>query len=217
MAANSEQRTVPACRRWPQPAGRPPERTRSHSGARARPRAHSMFPEPSETLPSSRGPAELDARVFPWYSGITAHFLFVIACSNADWSVSIVFIWTGGRSTSVTMAASRPRFRTSCRPSRNELNWPRAGSGFTASAAPLAYTTGAKAASFLPATTSTTSTWEKKSRMAAERNVSVVVVVAEPAADGGHGSNALSRPMRVDSPAARITPQKAGVRPMRAR
>ena len=54
--------------------------------------------------------------------------------------------------------------------------------------------------------------------MVAERNVSVVViVVAEPTADGGHGSNALSRPMRVDSPAARITPQKAGVRPMRAR
>src|SRR6185437_4627562 len=52
--------------------------------------------------------------------------------------------------------------------------------------------------------------------MLAERNVSVRAMRgSEPC--GGQGSRALSRPMRVDSPAARITPQKLGARVMRAR
>jgi hypothetical protein len=65
-----------------------------------------------------------------------------------------------------------------------------------------------------PTTTSTTSTWEKKRRIAAERKVSAGAEFAE---DGGHGRRALSRPMREDSPAARITPQRLVERAIRAR
>ena len=43
-------------------------------------------------------------------------------------------------------------------------------------------------------------------RIDAERNVSLEG--ACPAAGGGHGSKALSLPMREESPAARITPAK---------
>ena len=48
-----------------------------------------------------------------------------------------------------------------------------------------------------------------------------ITIIPLPDADlagcGGHGSKALSRPMREDSPAARITPQKAVVRAIRGR
>jgi hypothetical protein len=49
----------------------------------------------------------------------------------------------------------------------------------------------------------------------------VEVVVTEPdpkaAKDGGQGSSALSQPMREDSPAARITPQRLDVWAMKGR
>src|SRR5208337_2230296 len=50
-----------------------------------------------------------------------------------------------------------------------------------------------------------------------ERNVSAVTAetASEPEDAGGQGSSALSRPMREDSPAARITPQRAKDRAMR--
>src|ERR1700722_7360532 len=51
-----------------------------------------------------------------------------------------------------------------------------------------------------------------RDRMAAERNVSFG---PRPLPAGGHGSNALSMPMREDSPAARITPAKLGARTIR--
>src|SRR5262249_39969767 len=72
--------------------------------------------------------------------------------------------------------------------------------------AALIYTTGANAASFCPATTRTKSVERMSDFMAAERNVPLASPCAW--AFGGHGSRALSRPMRDDSPAARIRPAK---------
>jgi hypothetical protein len=52
-------------------------------------------------------------------------------------------------------------------------------------------------------------------RMAADRKV--FFDGGCPAVAGGHGSNALSAPMREDSPAARITPAKLAARDMPGR
>lgn len=52
---------------------------------------------------------------------------------------------------------------------------------------------------FCPATTMTRSVTRCKASMAEERNV-----------PPRHGNSALSRPMREDAPAARITPAKDG-------
>ncbi len=52
-------------------------------------------------------------------------------------------------------------------------------------------------------------------RIATERNVSFVG--AAPVPEGGHGSKALSRPMREESPAARISPAKLAARVMQAK
>src|SRR5579863_1821006 len=120
--------------------------------------------------------------------------------------------FAGGRSTSVIIAASRPRLRTSCNPTCKELNCPRAGSGLTTIDAPSAYATGATAASFLPATTMMKSVENESDRMAAERKVPLDG--GWPGVVGGQGSRALSAPMRDDSPAARITPAKLGARDM---
>src|SRR3981081_452969 len=68
--SQSKTRTGRRYLRSPLPAGHPPERTRSHPGARALHRARSLFREPSETLPASRGPPELGARVFPGIQGL---------------------------------------------------------------------------------------------------------------------------------------------------
>ena len=201
----------PAYSRWPSPADRPPERTRFHSAVRARSLAHSMMPGLSGTPPSSRGPRKLDARASPGTRESPPISFLSPPVRRQLRGFPIVSIRTGGRLTSVTIAASRPRLRTSCNPILNELNCPRDGSGFTTSDAPFAYTTGANAASFLPATTTTRSTCGSNICMAAERNVPLSAV---PAGCGGHGSNACSRPMCKDSPAARITPQKLGVRPI---
>ena len=54
---------------------------------------------------------------------------------------------------------------------------------------------------FLPPTTITMSLIGLRDRMASERNVPAVPLPLEA---GGHGKSALSRPMRVDWPAARI-------------
>src|SRR6476469_2772122 len=62
---------------------------------------------------------------------------------------------------------------------------------------------GANIGSFSPTTTMTRSQYVEKARIIAERNVPL------PEVPLGHGSSALSRPMRDDSPAARITPQKS--------
>src|SRR5579862_7673451 len=70
---------------------------------------------------------------------------------------------------------------------------------------------GASAAAFSPATTTTKSVASARDRIAAERKLSFD---RRPASTGGQGSNALSRPMREDSPAARITPAKLGARDM---
>src|ERR1700677_2499325 len=71
---------------------------------------------------------------------------------------------------------------------------------------------GTSAASFFPTTTTTKSVAGASERIAAERNVSLDG--ACPVASGGHGSKALSRPMREDSPAARITPAKLAAKVM---
>src|ERR1700722_297573 len=68
------------------------------------------------------------------------------------------------------------------------------------------------AASFLPATTIMKSVESESERIVADRNVSFVRGC--PSTAGGQGSNALSAPMREDSPAARITPAKLGARDM---
>src|SRR6478752_3329498 len=109
------------------------------------------------------------------------------------------------------MAASRPRFSTSRRPTCRELNCPRLGSGFTPTKAPLAYATGATLASLFPATITTKSVAADNDRIAEERNVPLEADCSEA---GGQGSKALSRPIREDSPAARITPAKLGARDM---
>src|SRR3954466_7610016 len=56
---------------------------------------------------------------------------------------------------------------------------------------------------------STKSVERDNERIAAERKVSFV-----PSEEGGHGSSALSLPMRVDSPAAKMTPAKLAERDM---
>ena len=117
----------PAYSRWPSPADRPPERTRFHSAVRALSLAHSMMPGLSGTPPSSRGPRELDARAFPGTRESPPISFLSLARSKAASSFPIVSIRTGGRSTSVTIAASRPRLRTSCSPTLKELNCPRSG------------------------------------------------------------------------------------------
>src|SRR5579864_6020851 len=117
----------------------------------------------------------------------------------------------GGRSTNVMIAASRPRFSTSRSPSCRELNCPRLGSRFTRTKAPLEYATGARLASLFPATITTKSVAADKERIADDRKVPLEADCSEA---GGQGSKALSRPMREDSPAARITPAKLGARDM---
>src|SRR5438309_7806438 len=109
----------------------------------------------------------------------------------------------GGRSTSVTIAASRPRLSTSCRPTSKELNWPCCGFGFTVRNAAWESAIGAKLGAFAPATTITSSVAGCRARIAAERNV-----------PSRQGRSALSRPMREDAPAARITPANEGERAM---
>src|SRR5580700_7484130 len=74
---------------------------------------------------------------------------------------------------------------------------------------------GASAASFSPTTTRTKSAADERERIAAESKVSLPAVC--PATSGGHGSRALSRPMREDCPAARITPAKLAARVMQRR
>src|SRR6202167_3220479 len=71
---------------------------------------------------------------------------------------------------------------------------------------------GTSAASFFPTTPTTKSVAGASERIAAERNVSLHGPC--PVASGGHGSKALSRPMREDSPAARITPAKLAAKVM---
>jgi hypothetical protein len=66
---------------------------------------------------------------------------------------------------------------------------------------------------FLPATTITISEKALRDSIADERKVCPDVA---PLA-GGQGSRALSVPMRDDSPAARITPQKLGAPVMNGR
>ena len=62
----------------------------------------------------------------PENSGTTAQ-IFCGADANVSRSNCTVAALTGGRSTSVITAASRPRFNTSCSPTCRELNWPRLG------------------------------------------------------------------------------------------
>src|SRR6266849_10882518 len=136
------------------------------------------------------------------------------AVSNAARNIPSVEAVAGGRSTSVIMAASRPRFRTSRNPTRRELNCPSSGAGLRTRDPPAAYTAGARVSSLFPATTTTRSVKGLRARMVAETNVSPENGM--PDATGGHGSRALSEPMRVDSPAASITPHQLGARLMRA-
>src|SRR5579862_2590023 len=60
---------------------------------------------------------------------------------------------------------------------------------------------------FLPATTITRSEKPCSKSMVAPRKVFATGV---PSATGGQGSSALSRPMRLEKPADRITPQMLG-------
>src|SRR5437660_3803055 len=71
---------------------------------------------------------------------------------------------------------------------------------------------GVRAASFCPATTITKSVERARERIAAERKLSDDGTCRSDV--GGHGSSALSRPMREDSPAARMTPAKLTDRDM---
>src|SRR5262249_29133300 len=95
---------------------------------------------------------------------------------------------------------SRPRLSTSCSPVCIELNWPRSGCGLRTRNAPSPNTTGASASSSPPTTTKTKSYESENARIVVERSVLLVESV-------GHARSALSRPIRVDSPAARIIPQ----------
>src|SRR5579872_653129 len=70
--------------------------------------------------------------------------------------------------------------------------------------------TGASAAWFLPTTTRTKSVCSDRLRIAAERKVSLDG--DRPSEFGGQGSRALSRPIRDDSPAARMRPTKLSAR-----
>ena len=116
------------------------------------------------------------------------------------------------------MAASRPRLRTSCSPTLKELNWPRSGSGFTTSAPPFAYTIGRQRSFILAHDYQHFIHMGKvEAYGSGEERFGRCETASEPADAGGQGSSALSRPMREDSPAARITPQRARVRPMRGR
>jgi hypothetical protein len=90
-----------------------------------------------------------------------------------------------------------------------ELNCPRSGAGFLTIDAPFAATTAARLSTFVPATTTITSVNGLSAAIAAESSVSPLGE-AEPGAEGGQGSNALSLPMRLDAPAERITPQILG-------
>src|SRR5437879_3589877 len=144
----------------------------------------------------------------PENSGTTAQ-MFLPATAKASRRIRIVPAVAGGRSTNVTIAASRPWLSTARRPTCKELNWPWLGLGFTAIEAPLAYVRDASAASLLPATTTTKSA-ELRERIAAVRNVSLDG--DRPGGAGGQGSRAFSVPMREDSPAARISPAKLGAR-----
>ena len=66
---------------------------------------------------------------------------------------------------------------------------------------------------FFPTTTRTKSVAGERERIAAERNVSPDRALLSVA--GGHGSRALSLPMREESPAARIIPAKLAAMVMR--
>src|ERR1035438_2004395 len=63
------------------------------------------------------------------------------------------------------------------------------------------------AGAFSPATTMTRSVMGCSRSMVAPRKV---LAAGVPSATGGHGRSALSRPMRVEKPAARTTPQILG-------
>ena len=63
---------------------------------------------------------------------------------------------------------------------------------------------GCNTSALWPATTSTRSDCCWRRSIMAPRNV---LTAGTPSATGGQGSSALSRPMRVDAPAARMTPQ----------
>lgn len=158
---------------------------------------------------SSR-PARSGCPCLPLFSGATPHRPRERARSNDERSRSRVAALKGGQSTGVIIAASQPRARTSCKPTCRELNCPRSGAGFRTSDAPFAETTGAMLSAFFPATTTTAFVNGRSAIIAAERNVSTAEA-AVPGIAGGHGSNALSAPMRVDSPAARITPHRLDV------
>src|SRR5215469_6508677 len=138
----------------------------------------------------------------PANSGTTAQ-VSSPAERNAFLICSIVAGPGAGRSTRVITAASRPRLSTSCNPTCSELNWPRSGFGLMTTKPALAFTMGASSAVLAPVTTITRSVRGCKARMAAERNV-----------PPRHGSSALSRPMRDDAPAARMTPANEGARAM---
>src|SRR5579864_4774309 len=71
---------------------------------------------------------------------------------------------------------------------------------------------GVRAISFCPVTTMTKSVERARERIAAERKLSDDGTWGSGV--GGHGSSALSRPMREDSPAARMTPAKLTDRDM---
>src|SRR5579863_2603682 len=176
----------------------------------------------AEPVAGARRKASISSRAamkgwpcLPENSGMTDQILFG-AEVKADCSRSRVAAWAGGRSTRVMTAASRPRFRISLSPTCRELNCPREGSGLTTRSAPLAKTTGRRADSFLPATTSTKSQVSPRERMVADRNVSGEAweEASLPGVIGGQGSRALSVPMREDSPAARIRAAKLGERGM---
>src|SRR5215475_6566272 len=109
-------------------------------------------------------------------------------------------------------AVSRPRLSTCRKPTCRELNWPWPGSGLTARNAALPYTTGASAGWFSPATTRTKSADRVSDLMAEDRKVSFEAAAAPGA--GGHGSRALSRPIREDSPAAKMMAAKLAARGM---
>src|ERR1700751_2157430 len=70
---------------------------------------------------------------------------------------------------------------------------------------------GSRADSFSPATITTKSVASARDRIAAERKVSLEGSLPST---GGQGSNALSRPMRELSPAAKMTPAKPAARDM---
>ena len=99
-------------------------------------RAHSKLQGLAEMLQSFRDRPEWDDHVSPGTREPPPKSHASILRSNSAARNWIVPALTGGRSTRVIMAASRPRFSTSCNPHCRELNCPRSGSGLTTSEAP---------------------------------------------------------------------------------